>query len=349
MNILYGVPGEGMGHATRSSVVIRHLLKQHNVIAVSSARAFTFLNDLFPGKVYEIKGFHFAYKNAVVSTFGTFKLNAKAAPKNLAYNLKRYNEIEKKFKPDLVITDFESSAYYYAKYRNIPVISIDNMQIMNRRKLAITIPKEEKNNYSLAKNIVKVKVPSCNHYLITSFFAAEIEKKNTSIVPPIIRDEIIQVSTSIKNHILVYQSSSAQNTMVDVLKQLPNEHFIVYGFNKDEELGNITFKKFSQTGFINDLASCKAVISNGGFSLISEAVYLHKPVYSFPVKNQFEQFMNAAYIEQLGYGRHFESIQIDSLKSFLYDLETFRKTISSYEQKGNEILFEELEMLIMNF
>ena len=28
MNILYGVPGEGLGHATRSKVVIGHLLAQ---------------------------------------------------------------------------------------------------------------------------------------------------------------------------------------------------------------------------------------------------------------------------------------------------------------------------------
>ena len=31
MKILYGVPSEGMGHATRSKVIITHLLKRHEV------------------------------------------------------------------------------------------------------------------------------------------------------------------------------------------------------------------------------------------------------------------------------------------------------------------------------
>ena len=34
MNILYGVPGEGMGHATRSKVVIDHLLKKGHELYV---------------------------------------------------------------------------------------------------------------------------------------------------------------------------------------------------------------------------------------------------------------------------------------------------------------------------
>ena len=44
MKILYGVPREGMGHATRSKSVIQHLIaQQHEVCIVSSDRAFIFL------------------------------------------------------------------------------------------------------------------------------------------------------------------------------------------------------------------------------------------------------------------------------------------------------------------
>ena len=39
MRILYGVVGEGMGHATRSSVLLEHLTKQHEVHVVVSGRA----------------------------------------------------------------------------------------------------------------------------------------------------------------------------------------------------------------------------------------------------------------------------------------------------------------------
>lgn len=347
MNILYGIPGEGMGHATRSKVVIDHLLEAgHNIIAVSSGRAFSFLDKMFPGRVLEIKGFHFAYKNAEVSKTATFLSNLKAAPKNLIYNTAKKLLIEKSFNPDVVISDFESFSYFFAKTHKLPLISIDNMQIMDRCILDIEISKEEKNNYRIAKNIVMAKVPGCNHYFISSFFDAEIKKKNTSIVPPIIRSAIQELSPSKGKHILMYQTSSSLKTVKETLQQLPDEKFFVYGMNQDYADGNVVFKPFSESGFIADLAQAKAVIANGGFSFISEAVYLKKPIYSFPIHNQFEQWMNAAYIEKLGYGRHFHELSPDNLKAFIYDLSKFEKNLASYEQGGNTVLFRELDKIL---
>jgi uncharacterized protein (TIGR00661 family) len=349
MKILYGVPGEGMGHATRSKVIIQYLLEQnHDVRVVSSDRAFTFLNTAFPGRVTEIKGFHFAYKNAKISKSGTFMLNLKSAGKNLVYNYIKKLEIEHTFEADLVISDFESFAYFYAKMHKLPIISIDNMQVMNRCKLDIAISKEEESNFTLAKQIVKAKLPGCNQYFISSFFEAEIVKKNTQLVPPIIREAILQAKTSEGNHILMYQTSSSLENVQETLAKLPHEHFIVYGMNQNYTEGNVQFKPFSETEFIADFASAKAVIANGGFSFLSEAVYLHKPIYSFPIDGQFEQYMNAAYIEKMGYGRHFKSLGSDQLKAFLYDLPIFKGQLAQYEQKGNEKLFETLNLQLVS-
>ena len=44
------------------------------------------------------------------------------------------------------------------------------------------------------------------------------------------------------------------------------------------------------------------MVTGGGFSLLSEAVYLGKPVLSIPLRGQFEQLMNARYLERDGYG-----------------------------------------------
>jgi uncharacterized protein (TIGR00661 family) len=344
MNILYGIPGEGMGHATRSKVVIDHLLSRgHSVIAVSSGRAFQYLNKVFPGKVVEIKGFYFAYKNGVVSKSATFLSNLKAGPRNLIHNTSKKLQIERSFKADVVISDFESFSYFFAKAHKLPLISIDNMQVMDRCELDIDISPGEKANYRLAKNIVKGKVPGCDHYFISIFFGARIKKKNTSLVPPIVRSAIQEVKPSREDHILMYQTSSSLNNVKEILQQMPRERFYVYGMNQDRKEGNVVFKPFSEAGFISDLSKAKAVIANGGFSLISEAVYLKKPVYSFPIRNQFEQWMNAAYIERMGYGRHFESLGADNLKAFLYDLPDFEQALSGYVQEGNRILFEELD------
>lgn len=340
MNILYGVPGEGMGHATRSKVVIDFLLKDHNVQVVSSSRAYQFLSKSFPRNVHEIKGLHFAYKNAQVSKLGTFLLNLKSAPTNLLHNFSKYLLIDKKFKPDVVISDFESFTNFFAKQHRLPLISIDNMQVMDRCILDIEIPKDERSNYKLAKAIVNVKVPGCRHYFVSSFFHAETRKSNTTIVPPIVRDAIQYAQPRKGNHILVYQTSSSLSGIKQILHQIKDLNFYVYGFNKDERDGNVIFKTFSEQGFVDDLASAAAVVANGGFSFISEAVYLKKPVFSFPLKSQFEQFMNAAYIQKLVYGRHFDELSADSLKAFLYDIDLFDANLSAYGQEGNTILFD---------
>jgi len=43
MRILYGVVGEGMGHAIRSRVVLEELVKKHDVQVVVSGRAHDYL------------------------------------------------------------------------------------------------------------------------------------------------------------------------------------------------------------------------------------------------------------------------------------------------------------------
>ena len=347
MKILYGVPGEGLGHATRSQVIIRYLLQQgHDVQVVSSSRAFAMLNQSFPERVHEIKGFHLAYKNAAVSKLKTFTNTLKTAPENLKTNFAKYRKIAESFAPELVISDFESFSYFFAKYHELPIISIDNMQIMHRGKLDIKIPENQKQNYQLGKRIVQAKVPRCQHYLITSFFPALLEKEQTTLVPPIMRDAILKASPVNGSHVLVYQSSTSQKNLVSTLQELPQETFRLYGFNKTETHDNVQLKAFSEQGFIDDLSSAKAVLTNGGFSLISEAVYLHKPVCSIPLENQFEQFMNAAYVEKLGYGRHFETITADNLRAFLYDLNNFQSNLQGYHQNGNQELFKLLDQLL---
>lgn len=63
-----------------------------------------------------------------------------------------------------------------------------------------------------------------------------------------------------------------------------------------------SFAPFSGEGFLDDLRTARAVIAGGGFSLMSEAVSLEEPMLSIPIEDQFEQDLNARYLEQLRYG-----------------------------------------------
>lgn len=351
MKILYGVVGEGMGHATRSKVVCEHLESRgHKVKIVVSGRAHAFLKKSFKD-VVEIKGLTIRYVDNRMDRDGSLAKNLLAAPDILDANVNAYYDSVAKFAPDAVISDFDSFAYLFAKRHGLPIISIDNQQIISRCKHAGAIKKGVQVDYQMTKAFIRAKLPYCDHYVITTFFYPPIRKKyknDTTLVPPMLRTPIIEAKKSAKfgDHVLVYQTSTSDGSLIPTLQSLKNEKFIVYGLRRNEKAGNCTIKDFSEEGFIADLASSRAVVTNGGLSLIGEALYLGKPIFSVPVKNQFEQTMNARYLEELGYGLAAEKIEKELLGLFLGEQSRYAARVARHKQKGNEELFAVVDRVL---
>ena len=349
MRILYGVVGEGMGHATRSMVILRHLVEsgQHEIEIVVSGRAHAFLRKAFPTlQVHEIAGLTMVYEDNEVQRRKTAFDIFKKLPA-FAENFETFTRLAEGFRPELVVSDFESFAYLFAKKYDLPVISIDNMQIINRCALDVDIPDEEEASFKMAKAIVKAKLPHCDHYLITTFFFPEIRKRRTSLHPPILRDAVLDAQTSRGDHVLVYQTSDTFTELVPTLQRLPGK-FFVYGLKRDEQLGNVTLKGFSEDGFVRDLASARAVLAGGGFSLMGEAVYLGKPLLAVPLEGQFEQTLNALYLQSLGYGEYHRELSETAIASFLYKAEGYAEKLERYPFRGdrNRSILAKLDELV---
>ena len=94
------------------------------------------------------------------------------------------------------------------------------------------------------------------------------------------------------------------------------------------------------------MAGCKAVIANAGFSLVSEALYLGKPYLAVPVKNQFEQILNAYYVGKMGYGSYWEELNKERIESFLFNLPLYQEKLRLYPRHDNSALLDKLESLI---
>ena len=78
MRILYGVNGEGLGHATRSRVVIQHLIDRgHEVKVAASGRAYPYLQQHLPD-VEQIWGLSFALEHGQVDVVKTVVKNVRA-------------------------------------------------------------------------------------------------------------------------------------------------------------------------------------------------------------------------------------------------------------------------------
>lgn len=349
MRILYGVVGEGMGHATRSRVVLEHLTKHHDVHIVVSGRARDYLARRFEN-VHNIWGFTLNYEGNSVKKWQSLLHNLKGAITGWPQNVRKYFEIVDEFKPDAVISDFESFSYMFARNHFIPCISVDNMQIINRCKHEPELLAGHEDEFELTRSLVKSKLPGAYHYLITTFFHPPVRKDRTTLVPSILRPEIISAKSEPGEHLLVYQTMTSNTALIEELRRSGIECRI-YGFKRDitgdVREGNLVFKPFSEAGFIDDLRTARGVVGGGGYTLMSEAVYLKKPMLSVPIGGQFEQVLNALYLQKLNYGMHAKALDGQVLGEFLERVDGCAKSLEGFTQDGNTVLLEKLDALLL--
>ncbi len=339
-NILYGVNGEGSGHSTRAKEVIKHLLsKGHSVHVASFDRGLRNLSADFP--VTEIYGMGFAYVENQVRYRKTVLKNLITLPQ-AAKGFRQLSRLAAEWNINLVCTDFEPLSYHVGHHRKVPVISIDNQHALTHAR--IEYPKEFRKKAAAAKLVTRLMIPHATEYLITTFFPAQLKRRRGVLVPPILRQEVLDSDPTDAGHVLVYVTSPLQ-ALAAMLRRI-REPFVCYGFNRGGVDGNLTFKKPSLPGFLADLASCKAVIANAGFSLISEALHFGKPYLAVPVRHQFEQTFNAYYLDKCGYGGYWQEPDKEKIESFLFNVEFYRENLARYPRQDNSRLFSKLDGLV---
>lgn len=337
--IFYCICGEGMGHAIRSSVIIDRIKDKYDVYIFSSDRAYKYLNEKFDN-VYKIGGFNTVYINNKVNNTKTLINALKRNPLNIKEGYEELYKKARKLSPDVIVTDFEIYATMVSKLLSIPLISLDNIHMITQT--AIDYPPKHQGEMLKAKGVIKSYVIKPKIHILTSFFYPKIKpKKRAVLYPPVIREDILKLEPTIEDHIIVYQTSKESVKLVEQLKSL-NEKFTVYGFNKDEVDENLTYKLFNENEFYNDLASAKAVICNGGFTFISEAISLKKPIYSVPAIGNFEQTLNGFYVQKLGYGEYHEEMSPKKVEKFLKRLPKYQEKLAKVKKTNNDGIVNEL-------
>jgi uncharacterized protein (TIGR00661 family) len=333
--ILYSLSGVGWGHSSRSKVVLEHLLfdKKHEVKVVTSGRGYEYLRDDFD--VQQILGFRFAFKGGEVDVANTIKENAKRLLKEGSETIKFLVKFIDEFKPDLAISDYEPFLTTVSAAKYVPLISINHVNIIANGKL--DYPKAWEKERLLALAVCKMMNVSVEYYFIPSFYFPEIKdefKTNTTLVKPVLRNEVLLKKSHIGDHVLVYVTTQETQEMLLPLLEKLEANIIAYGFEQDRSIyKNIVFKEQSTEVFLEDLASSSVVITNTGFNVISEALYFGKPVYTIPIHNQFEQMVNGYYLERLGYGLSDLSPSVERIHSFLIERDKYRANI--VENRGN--------------
>lgn len=323
--VLYGVSGEGSGHSSRAMEMGRHLQEQgHQLKMVSYDRGYRNLSPLFD--TLGIEGLHIISVNNRVRPLATLWHNIRRLPA-IWRGVQRLRTCLREFRPDYVITDFEPATAWLARAYGIPLISLDNQHRM--RYMHYRSPLSLLWSRWITATVIRLMVPSPSAALATTYYYGELKNNRTFLFPPIIRREVLMARPVPGSQHLVYVTGHFDDLLA-VLREFPQERFVVYGVSNQGVEGNLEYRPFSSEGFVRDLASCRSVIATAGFTLISEAIYLGKPCLALPMHGQFEQQLNALCLEELGFGHRATRINAEVLRAFFSALPVLGARVQHY-------------------
>ncbi|MHB8066898.1 MAG: glycosyltransferase family protein [Desulfobaccales bacterium] len=341
--ILYGVHGTAHGHAIRALSIARRF-PEHEFLFVSHEAGPAILEGEYP--VVDIPSLGTVFTRHRVDTWATLKMNYPVL-RDRKVLLRRVLDLMESFQPDAVISDYEFFLPRACRLLSVPCLSIDHQHVITAS--SHPIPWGEYPSYLATSLSVKLLFSRATDYLVISFFQPEVRAGlKAKILPPLLRDTVLARQPIESGHVLVYQSYITDFRKFLAFVEAVKRPVIVYGVPKEGREGNLLYKAKSEEGFLDDLASCAYVVCGGGHSMISEALYYGKPVISFPIKGAFEQFINAFYLERLGYG-HFakgDYLPPKIIPEFESRLEEFRSRIRSTNFCGNQEIFGQVEKFI---
>lgn len=209
---------------------------------------------------------------------------------------------------DLIITDFEPITAWAGKLAGKPVIGIGHQYAFKHASVPAS------SRYILSRIVLRSFAPA------TVGLGLHWSDFGAAIVPPIINP---QVRGKAGNTVLIYLPFEDQHQVTQLLNTLPGTSFVQYSPDlSDGQQANVRLCKANLKGFKRDLQSCKAVICNAGFELISECLHLGKPVLAKPVHGQGEQEANAMALTQLGYADILRKLDKDAIEQWLNCLPT---------------------------
>jgi len=192
---------------------------------------------------------------------------------------------------DLIINDFEPISAWACQTKEIPCIGLSH-QI---GALDASSPKPDETDM-LGKFIMKNYAPASISY------GFHFKSYNDNIFTPVIRQSIRELEPQDKGHYTVYLPAYDDAHLLKNLSKFPDIQWDVYSKHnkKPFTLKNVSINPIQSDTFIRSMATSAGVLCGAGFETPAEALYLGKKLLVIPMKNQYEQHLNAAALELMG-------------------------------------------------
>lgn len=322
MRIVYGVSGEGLGHVFEAIEIASYLQRHGHTVRLLTYgdRACDALREFQPTR---IEGFPLYFTERGLSLYQTTVKNLPT----LTFFAKHWRRLRRElaaFEPDIFLTAYEPYTTLIAHRLRKPLISMDNQSALLYLK---DPPRGYAFSFHVAKLATRLVTVGASAYIVKSLRPAPPAPKHVRFVAPLVQREIRSAQPTAGDHVLVYLTKPHAGVL-DVLRTI-DERFYVYCCDRVGEDGNLVFRSRGGT-YVQDLASCKAIVGTTGFSLIADAVYLKKPYFGVPLKGQFEQTLNALFLTESQLGDYSEAPTADQIRSFLARVPEYRERLMSW-------------------
>jgi uncharacterized protein (TIGR00661 family) len=122
------------------------------------------------------------------------------------------------------------------------------------------------------------------------------------IFTPVIRRSVREHLVTDHGHYTVYLPAYDDQRLVKRLASFPNTKWEVFSKHNSKKIvhKNISIQPIDSTLFTASMASSSGVLCGAGFETPAEALFLGKKLLVVPMKNQYEQQLNAETLRAMG-------------------------------------------------
>lgn len=319
MKVLYAIQGTGNGHLARATEIVPVLQKMAETdVLVSGIQG----DIQLP---FEVK-YRFYGVSFIFGTTGGVDFKKTIAKSRLPRFLFDLIKLPVQ-KYDLVISDFEPVSAWACKVKGKKCIGLSHQNAV----LHNATPKPGKPD-ALGKFILRNYAPVSLKY---GFHFNQLDSFNFS---PVIRNAIRNANHTTNNHYSVYLPSYSNEEIERVLGAFPQVKWEVFSkhSHKSYSKQNIHFQPVSIEKFHESFISCSGILCNAGFETPAEALHMGKKLCVIPMKNQYEQQCNAAFLREMGV-QVLNDLSEDVAKIRLW-LENIQPLKIDFPDRTNEII-----------
>lgn len=284
MKILYGIQGTGHGHISRAREIIPELAAQASVDVLVSGYNFSMKLDEVDKITYK-RGLSLTYDDQGGVSYLQTGLNVQPIT-----FLRDLNSVSPE-QYDIVISDYEPLSAWASVGSGVPCIGLSHQAAF----FSEASPRPQ--HRSVMAELILKRFAPCNKPIGFHF-----RRYDNFIEPPVIREQIRGLHPVKGKHVTVYLPAYSHDALIPTFKSVPQTEWELFSplCTEPFKTENVTVFPVGNLPFLESLRSCHGVLTSAGFETCSEAMFLGKKLFAVPIRNQYEQYCNAAALNRLG-------------------------------------------------